>query len=211
MRNLLLVLCLLPTVLFGKDIGISVESPALGSIIGGSGNWAEELFLTFLVAGFLLLIAQWIKYADKMKKIRPLEVLPNLERGEMVPILRDGHLELIPESFEENSRNFELLWRLEKGTGNEVGKIGFLNLEQSEKSIQLFFEVNPDSRDDVHLLSLIEQACSYIWTKWEADEIQVIRAYIDEADLMGEAILGSLGFIESEVEGETIEFSFYRR
>lgn len=197
MRKLLVIVFLFPLAL-------------QASLIGGSGSFGEEFIFTLITAGVLFLVSQGIKYSKRIKALQAPKVLPDFDQGDMVPGFLAEDLSLVPELFAEEENDFELFWSMEAPVAKLVGKVGFLNYQASEKTVQLNFEIVPEFAAISDIPRLIHEACQYVWQEWNEDELETIIAFIEESDLIGEALLESLDFSEWDLEGNIIEFRLNR-
>lgn len=180
------------------------------SLIGGSGSFGEEFIFTLITAGVLFLVSQGIKYSKRIKALQAPKVLPDFDQGGLVPGFLAENLSLVPELFTEEDNDFELFWSMEAPVAKVVGKVGFLHYQAAEKTVQLSFEIVPAFAAVSDIPRLIHEACQYVWKEWTEDELETIIAFIEESDLIGEALLESLNFSEWELEGSILEFRLNR-
>ncbi|MEM8889681.1 MAG: hypothetical protein AAGD28_17030 [Bacteroidota bacterium] len=189
---------------------ILLSLPAFAYAAGIAGNYEEEIILALSLCSFFLIFGLLIQWMDKRIKGNPRFVLGEEEFTEAVPDFEAKDFRLKADHFSEDAEEFDLIWCLFDSKEEVQGEIRFLGKYGEEPFIQMAFNIVPEYSSREELIPLLENSLAYIWTHWKEEEIDQIKAFISEDDLMGEALLEALGFEEKGLEDEIVEFEINR-
>ncbi|MDW3647249.1 MAG: hypothetical protein R8P61_09305 [Bacteroidia bacterium] len=189
---------------------ILLSVPAFAYAAGIAGNYEEEIILALSLCSVFLIFGLLIQWMDKKIKGNPRYVLGAPDFVDPIPDFEATGFQLRADHFSENPEEFDLIWCLFDSKNEVQGEIRFMGNYGEGAFVQMAFNIVPEYSSREELLPLIENCLTYIWTHWEQKEIEKIKAFISEDDLIGEALLEALGFEEMEVEGEIIEFEIKR-
>ncbi|MEL6257350.1 MAG: hypothetical protein AAFR87_35485, partial [Bacteroidota bacterium] len=174
MRYFIFILLLPPKVLYAAGI---------------AGNYEEEIILALGLCSFFLIFGLLIQWMDKKIKGHPRFVLGTQDFVEPIPNFTAENYALNADYFLENPEAFELIWCLFDSQNEVQGEIRFMGNYGDESFVQMAFKIVPEYASREDLIPLIENCLTYIWTHWEVGEIERIKAFISEDDLIGEALL----------------------
>ena len=189
---------------------ILLSLPAFAYAAGIAGNYEEEIILALGLCSFFLIFGLLIQWMDKKIKGHPRYVLGTEDFTESVPDFEAKDICLKAEHFSENEEEFDLIWCLLDPKEEVQGEIRFLGKYSDEPFIQMAFNIVPEYSSREDLIPLLDNCLAYIWTHWKEEEIDKIKAFISDEDLMGEALLEALGFEEKGLEDEIVEFEIQR-
>lgn len=189
---------------------ILLSLPAFAYAAGIAGNYEEEIILALSLCSFFLIFGLLIQWMDKRIKGHPRFVLGTEDFTEPVPDFEAQDFRLKADHFSEDAEEFDLIWCLYDAKEEVQGEVRFLGKYGDEPFIQMAFKIVPEYSSREEIIPLLENCLAYLWTHWKEEEINTIKAFISDDDLMGEALLEAVGFEEKGEEDEIVEFEIQR-